>query len=120
MGLWLTIGGWTAAAVTGWLWLGARDDVARQTEACNTDKVAAVAEAERVARAAEREAADAEILRLNQRIADEANAREIAQEAARAAESRPPVVREVIRRVADANACMDTAIPADVIDAFRM
>lgn len=114
-----TIAGWLAAALTGWLWLQARDDVAQQQEQCNREKVEAIAEAERVAREASEKAAAEAVAVLAQRLETETKARYVAAEAARIANSRPERVREVIRRVADADSCVDMPVPADIVGSLR-
>lgn len=115
----VTIGGYAAALVLGWLWLGARDDVAAAIESCNTDKMRAISEAERITRETERAASDREILQLRQIISDAEKAREIAIRAAREAESRPVRVQEVVRRVADRDACIDLSLPDELVRSLR-
>ena len=111
--------GYVAAIILGWLWLEARENLASEIERCNTEKLSAVAEAERQAREATQSALSARIAQLEQSAEDAERAREIAIAAAREAESRPPEVREVIRRYIDTDACITTAIPDDILDGLR-
>lgn len=113
------VGGYVGAAILLGLYMGAREDLAAEIERCNTEKLAAVQEATEALRDAQMAQYEARIAELEQMALDERKAREIAQEAARAAESRPEKVRTVIRRVADENACMDTSVPAPVLDELR-
>jgi len=114
---WLTIGGWAGTALFFFMYLGLRDDLASEVEQCNTDKITAVAEAERITRET-LEQAHSDALAELARQADRAErARQIAEEAARLAEARPPRVVEVIRESNDA--CLDTVIPADITDSLR-
>ena len=114
-----TVSGYLAAAVLFWLWTEAREDLAAQIESCNGDKLRAVAEAEQVARQAEREAAAqtvAELVRMNEQTE---RARHVALQAALAAESRPAEVREVIRHVTDSSGCLRSPVPAAVLERLR-
>ena len=116
----LPFAGWPLAAIVFWLWLGVRDDLAAEVERCNTDKLTSVLAAERISSQAQREAAKERIIQLTQQVALEKKAAQIANDAAIAAESRPVEVREVIKRVSDANLCLKTDIPADLVDALRL
>ena len=117
--IYLTGAGWAVSVVFGWLWLGARDDVAREQQLCNAEKLAAVAEAQKTARQAAQDASEQTIAGLVARIERERKAREIAIRAASEAEKRPERVRTVIRRVADANSCIDMPVPVDILDSMR-
>ena len=114
-----TAAGYGAAGVLLWLYIDAKGDVKAEIERCNTEKMAAVAETEQIVRVAVQEGMQAEIDRLIEQNERADRAREIAEEAARLAEARIPEVREVIREVANENACIDTAIPAAIIDSLR-
>jgi len=115
---------WAAAStvalgiVTG-LYLDKRDDYASAVESCNASKLLAIAEAERLARETVASAAARKAIQLERQVEAANRAREIAEEAQREAESRPERVRTIIRRVADADACIDTAIPAELADSLR-
>lgn len=111
--------GYVAAVVLGWLWLEARDDLAAEIADCNASKLTAIAEAETIAREAERRAFSERIAQLERNAIAAENARQIAEDAAREAESRPPVVREVIQRFIDTDACIDTPIPDDIVRSLR-
>ena len=114
---WLTVGGWAGTAFFFFMYLGVRDDLASEVEQCNTDKIAAVAEAERLTRTT-LEKAHADTLAQLARQAERADtARAIAEEAARIAESRPPEVIEVIRNSTDA--CVSAPVDPDILDRLR-
>lgn len=98
-------------------WLGAREDLAAQIERCNSEKLAAVAEAESLLRDAQRDAYAARIAELEALAESEARARVIAEEAAQAARERPERVRTVIRESTDA--CVDAIVPADITGSLR-
>ena len=102
------------------LYLDKRDDFAAQVEQCNADKLEAVAEAERITREAQEAAIQTRLTELARQVNAADEARRVAEAARREAESRPPEVREVIRRVSDANACLDTGMPDAVIDSLRL
>ena len=99
------------------LYLELRDELASEVEQCNTDKIAAVAEAERVTRKMLEQAHQARMDQLARQTAAAERAREIAEEAARLAESRPPRVVEVIRESTDA--CLDTVVDPAVVRSLR-
>jgi len=115
---------WAAASTVGLalmtgLYLDKRDDYASAVESCNSDKLAAVAEAERITRDTIEAAAARNIAAAEQQAEAARRARAIAEEARRQAEARPERVREVIRRVADADACIDTAVHGELVDSLR-
>lgn len=114
---WLTVGGWAGTLLFFAMYLGVRDDLAAEIERCNTDKMSAVAAAERVARDAMAEAMGDALAEREQMLRDAQRAREIAEEAARLAESRVPEVIEVIRESTDA--CITAAVPDDIVDRLR-
>lgn len=111
--------GWAAAVAMTLLWLNARDAIIEEREGCNADKLQSVVEAEQILRQAEAKAAGDREADLMQIIERERKAAEIASAAALAAESRPVEVREVIKRVSDANLCLSTAVPDDVLGSLR-
>jgi len=114
-----TVSGYAAAAVLFWFWIEAREDLAAQVEACNADKLRTVAEAEHVARQAEREAAARTVAELVRITEQTERARLAALRAAQLAESRPAEVREVIRRVTDPTGCLRSPVPAAVAERLR-
>ena len=118
-GWWMTALGWGAAVGMGFLFVGAREELAAEIERCNTAKLAAVAEAERLVRVAVQAGLQEEIDRLLLQTERAERARQIAQEAARLAEARIPEVREIIREVANEDVCIDTAVPTAVLDSLR-
>ena len=115
----LPYAGWPLAVLLFFLWLDGRENLAAEVERCNADKMAAVAEAEAITRQATEANLQARLTELAEIAERERHARAIAEEARAIAESRPVEVREIIRRVADANACMDTDIPSVVLDELR-
>jgi len=120
IGKWqVTAAGYAAAALFLWLYIGAKSDVKAGLERCNTEKMAAVAQAESLARVAVQTGLQAEIDRLEKQTVKANRARAIAEEAALLADARIPEVREVIRVVANTDACIDTNVPAGVLDALR-
>lgn len=111
--------GWPIAAMLFFFWLDGRENLAMETERCNTDKMTAVAEASEVARLAVVRASTAREKQLEAMAESERRARHIAEDARVAAESRPARVVEVIKRVAITDACINTAVPADLLDSLR-
>ena len=101
------------------LWLDSRENLAAEMERCNADKMAAVAAAEEITRAAQAANYEARLTQLAEIADRERRARELADDAREIAESRPVEVREVIRRVADANACITTVMPTELTDSLR-
>lgn len=115
---------WAAASTAGLalmtgLYLDKRDDYASAVESCNADKLAAVAEAERITRETVESAAARKLADLLLQAEAANRARDIAEEAQRKAEARPERVRTVIKEVASENNCLDTVIPAVVVDSLR-
>ena len=115
----ITFGGYAAAALLLVAYIGAKSDIKAEIERCNTEKMAAVAEAQSLVRDAEIAAMERHIDALTNMIHEADEARKIAEAAAREAELRPAKVRTVIREVASADACIDTAVPAAVVDSLR-
>lgn len=113
--------GWAAAAMLGWLWIQALQDIVEEREGCNADKLASVAAAEREARQAVEQASQARIAQLEQVIQKERQAREIAEDAAIIAESQAAEVREVIREVAvnDPDSCLNSEVPGEIVQQMR-
>ena len=119
MNIYVTLGGYVAAAVLFWLLLETKEELGAEISHCNTQKALAVAEAERITREALQTAMDERIAQLEEILASERNARAIAEAAKEEAESRLPEVREVIREVASEDACIDTTVPDAVLDSLR-
>ncbi len=113
------VGGYVAAAIFFGLYVGAKTDIKAEIERCNTEKMAAVADAQRIVRYAEIEALNKRIAELEAISLRESNARRIAEEAAREALGRPEKVRTVIKEVSGENSCLDTAVPGPVLDQLR-
>jgi hypothetical protein len=118
--LWATIGGYILAAFLLYGYLGIRDDLAAQREACNTAVEASAREAEKVTREAAKAAFEARLAQKDAQVVSERKAREIADMARQAAESRPERVKTVIRELrGDANACLDIIVPAELVGGLR-
>ena len=117
--IYVTIGGYALAALLLWAYIDAKSDIKAEQERCNSEKLEAVAEARRVVRDAEIAAMERHIDDLTKLVHDADQARLIAEEAAELARNKPAKVRTVIREVASANACIDTAVPAAVINSLR-
>lgn len=113
----VTIGGYAAAFVLGWLWLDTRDELASTIERCNTDKIASVLEAEQITRKAIESVYSEEIERAERRVKAERNAYLAVAEALREAESRPVRVRTVIRESEES--CLTQEVPKEVLGAVR-
>lgn len=115
----LKFGPWVALVAMVILYLGKRDDLAAQVEACNASKLASVAEARRITQEAQERAFGERIAQL-ERIADQREvARRIAEEARIEAENRPEKVRTVIERVRLQDACIDTSVHPDLLGCLR-
>lgn len=115
----LPYAGWPLAAILGWMWLEAREDLAAEKERCNADKLSAIVEAEKITREAQERAFGQRIAQL-ERIADQREvARRIAEEARIEAENRPEKVRTVIERVRLQDACIDTSVHPDLLGCLR-
>jgi hypothetical protein len=115
----LPLAGYGLAVLFFWFWHGARENTAEEIERCNADKIAAVQDAEAAVRSAMISNYEEKISEMERLLLRESRARQIAEEARMDAESRPPVVRTVIREVAGENACIDTAVPDAVLDSLR-
>ena len=115
----LQVGVLAYAGLMTWLWLGARDDIAAEKAACNARIAESAAEAENAVRAALTDAHKKERIRLIQQAENAALAQAQAEAARIEAESRPPIVKEVIREVSVENPCIDTAVPDAVLDSLR-
>jgi hypothetical protein len=116
---WATIGGYLLAALLFWAWINVKEDLASQREACNTAVQASAAQAQKVAREVSQAAFEARLAQKEAQITSERNAREIADRARLAAESRPERVKTVIRDSASSDRCLEMTIPINVIDSLR-
>jgi hypothetical protein len=115
----LGIGGYLLAAVCVLGYLNLRDDLAAQREACNRAVEASAREAEKVTREAAKAAFEARLAQKDAQLVSERKAREIADLARQAAESRPERVKEVIRSEIDLDACLGAPVPESVLDGLR-
>lgn len=121
-------GGYVAAATLGWLLLQAHQQIGEEIERCNTDKLAAVAEAEQIARDAVQRAAQQRIDMLQRQAAQERKAARIAADAVLAAELEARDAQSEIRRLMvqapretgiDPKDCLNVALPASAVDSLR-
>lgn len=115
----IPVAGYVLAAVFFWFWHGARENTAEEIERCNRAQLDAVAEAQQAARAAVIESYERQLAEMEEILLREARARQIAEEAATEALSRPERVRTIIKEVRDEHSCLDTAIPDAVLDSLR-
>ncbi len=122
----LKLGGIGAAAGFALAWFAASsyygDKIEQEITRCNADKLVSVAQAEKLAREATEEAAQAKIAQYARIAKSQQKAREIVAEALREAEARGPEIRTVIREVPRetvAQQCLDLPVPAAVINSLR-
>ena len=119
MNLGFTIGGYALAAIFFGLWLHTRDKVVEERESCNTEKVMAIAEAEKVARITTTNAFQRQLDQLDNLAKTAERARQIAEKARIEAESRPERVRTVIRNAANEDQCLDIPVHPNVLQCLR-
>jgi len=125
----LPYAGWPLAALMFWFWLEGRENLAREVERCNTDKIATVAEAEAAARRALQSSFERRVRDLERLAQDEREARELAEMARADAQAGAETAQATIRRLMnEANtdetvtiehACLNTDIPADALSVLR-
>jgi hypothetical protein len=113
------IGGYLIAAVLFWAWINGKENLSARREACNTAVQASAAEAEKVTREAAKAAFEARLAQKDAQLVSERKAREIADLARQAAESRPERVKEVIRREIDLDACLSAPVPESIATGLR-
>jgi hypothetical protein len=102
-----------------WLYMGKRDELAAAIEACNTDKMASIAEAEKITRKATTSALESRIQQLESTALSAQKARDIAVEARIDAENKPERVRTVYQRIIDEDACAAVAFNPDLLRCLR-
>ena len=112
------IAGYVAAGIFCALWLGARDNLAAEVEACNTRAEKAAREAIEATKEAQISAYERQIRQIELLAQNEREARILAEKAAQEAQSRPERVRTVVREVASENVCIDTVVPDAVLDSL--
>ena len=117
----LPYAGWPLAAMMFWFWLEGRENLAKEVERCNTDKIATVAEAEAAARRAIQASYAQRLRDLELEAQNEREARALAEMARLEAESKPPITRTIVREIANADpeSCLNAAVPAAIIDSVR-
>lgn len=111
--------GWPLAALTLLLYLDKRGELAAEIQRCNADKLASIAEAERVTRETLERAHAEEMMTVRKREEAQARARELVDAALRDAASRPPRTERIVERVRDEDACVDTRVHGDLLDRLR-
>jgi len=125
----LPYAGWPLAAMMFWFWLEGRENLAKEVERCNTDKIATVAEAEAAARQAiqssfERRVRDLELMAQSEREA-RTLAEMAAAEARTGAESAQATIRRLMREADDdeivtiERVCLNTTVPADILSVLN-
>jgi len=125
----LPYAGWPLAAIIFWFWLEGKENLAREIERCNTDKMAAVAEAEALARTALQASLEQRLAELERMAQDAQIARNIAEaarlEAEAGAEDAQATIRRLMREAGENEtvslemACLNTTVPADAISGLR-
>jgi hypothetical protein len=125
----LAIAGWPLAALFFWLLLEARQDVGEATEVCNTEKMAAVAEAERVTKETTEAAYERRLAEMEARAEDEREATALAnmarEDAVRNAEAAQARIRQLIIEAQNdetatiSQVCLSTTVDTAAIDGLR-
>ncbi len=105
--------------VLGGLYLDKRDDLAQEIEACNTRAMTSIAEAESITRKAVEASLATQIADMASIAAAEMKARQIAEDAREIAESRPPKIRTIIKRIIDEDACLATPVHPTLLECLR-
>ncbi len=98
------------------LWQGAEDELIREIGNCNAGILEDTIKRERLVAQAQLEAERARSRELERLREIDAKSIESARQAALEASARPAEVREVIKEVASANACIDIAMPDRLVD----
>ena len=121
----LPYAGWPLAALMVWFYLGTRDELVKEVEACNTRTITTVAEAEAEARRALQASFELRVRELELLAQGEREARTIAELAASEARAGAETAQATIRRLMqEANddetvtierACLNVDIPADIL-----
>ena len=121
--------GYGVAALMFWLWLGLKEDLARQVELCNQDKLRSVAEAENIAREALQEAHSRRLAQIEALVRAERDARKLAEmaraDALAGAESAQNTIRRLMREAENnetatiESVCLNADIPADALSGLR-
>ena len=113
------LAGWAIAGFLFWAWLGAREDLASAVERCNVRVAHTAALAEKTAREATEKAYQARLAKEREMHGRTRKALKTALVEAEQALSRPPRVREVIKREVDLDACLAAPIPDNVVRVLR-
>ena len=126
--MWLTAGGYVAAAVLGVLLLKAHQEIGEQIGQCNADKALAISEAQEITRVAEREASERALAQQAQWAERSLNAIQSAadarlQAAERSAESERAVFQTTLERfdeeLPDSGACLSVFVLESDISRMR-
>ena len=113
--------GYAAAAVLGWMYIDKVDELARAEERCNTEKVEALLQADRVARKAGERAAAAHLAELDKMAEELATTRKKLTESQLVAQESQLRATQVIREAAlnAPDSCLNVAIDPAVVDGLR-
>lgn len=106
-----------ANLLIGGMYLDKRDDLAREIERCNTDKMTSIAAAEKLTRETIEAATAKQMADLAALAAKEVVARQIAEDARKLAESRPEKIRIVIQKSEDG--CLLESVPLEILNELR-
>jgi len=124
MGLAIKFGPWVLLVVMTGLYLDKRDDLASSIEKCNTDKLASIAEAERITRDVTQRAADERVAAAEAMAAAESKAKDEATEIAHNASTEALKAGQRIREleleasiddIPDSNECLNVFVPSRVL-----
>lgn len=130
--IWLRLlpwAGWPLLAVMTWLYLGQRDETAKQVELCNAQKLTAIVQAERIARERLSEAHRRELEQRDAIIRAERSALAAARSDAERAHISASEASATIERLKQAaedsddatieQVCLLTPVPVDLVDSLR-
>lgn len=115
----VTAAGYAAAGALLWLFIGAKADLAAEVEACNTRAETAAREAVEATKEAQIAAYERQIAEISLLHRKEADARLIAEQAAREAQNAPERVRTIVKELKVENACLDSIVPDPILDSLR-
>lgn len=120
--------GWPIAVALFLFWLDGRENLAKEIERCNSDKLQSIAAAERAVRERLENAHAKELADAAHRLWKEQNARHIADAARHAAEKQAAEAQALIRDLMNEDsqdetdvgkACMHIDVPADIVDRLQ-
>ena len=105
--------------ILGGLYLDKRDDLASAIEACNTDKIFSIAQAEKITRETIQAASAKRLTDLAQIAAREIKARQIADNARDDAQTQLAKVNALIKRIQNEDACLTTPVHPTLLECLR-